>query len=289
MVEMLMAVYEAADIEKIRRHDPGRDRIIVSKGHAAAATYCVMHHYGLLDRTELATYYQDGSVYAGHVSHAVEHVEHSTGALGHGLSVACGCALGLKRRGFENARVFALLGDGEIQEGSVWEAVMFAHHHCLDNLVVLIDNNRISSITQTDAVLNMQPLTNRFAGFGLHTLEVDGHDLPQLRSGIQAIREAKKPGVIICNTVKGRGVDFAENQAIWHYRSLNDKLYHDALAGLEGRAASSGRAFSKSCSLAWPVTPRPSFSPPTWASTWSNGLQRRIPIGTPMSASPSKT
>jgi transketolase len=238
MVEMLIAAYSAVDVGKIKRREPDRDRVIVSKGHAAAATYSVMHHFGLLEADRLKGYYQDGSLYAGHVSHGVEHVEHSTGALGHGLSVGCGCALGLRARGNGDARVFVLLGDGEIQEGAVWEALMFAHHNRLANLVVMIDNNRISSITRTSEVLDMNPLAQRFAGFGLEVREVDGHSLPELNAAIASLREAGKPGAIICNTVKGRGVPFAEWQPIWHYRSLNDQTYGEALAAVEGRLAS---------------------------------------------------
>jgi transketolase len=232
MVEMLIAAYAAVDVAKIKEHRPDRDRVIVSKGHGAAATYSVMHHFGMLEGEPLKTYYQDGSLYAGHVSHGVPFVEHSTGALGHGLSVGCGCALGLRARGWNEARVFVLLGDGEIQEGSVWEALMFAYHNRLANLVVMIDNNRISSITRTDAVLDMNPLARRFAGFGLEVREVDGHCVEELSAAIASLREAGMPGVIICNTVKGRGVPFAEDQAIWHYRSLSDKHYEEALAAL---------------------------------------------------------
>jgi len=237
MIEMLIAAYGAADIQKIKDRRPDRDRIIVSKGHGAAATYGVMHHFGLLDAEPLTTYYQDGSLYAGHVSHGVDFVEHSTGALGHGLSVGCGIALGLKSRGFHDARVFVLMGDGEIQEGSVWEAVMFANHHKLANLVILIDNNQLSSITRTDDVINMYPIAQRFAGFGLQTREVDGHNLAELTAAIASLRQAGMPGAIVCNTIKGKGVPFAEGDPIWHYRSLNDKTYQEALAHLNGSKA----------------------------------------------------
>ena len=233
VVEMLIAMYSSVDLEPIRAKDPLRPRIIISKGHCAAATYSVMAHVGLLPWPLLKTYHQDGSTLAGHVSHGVEYVEHSTGALGHGLSVACGCAIGLRARGAGQASVLVLLGDGEIQEGSVWEALMFARHHRLTSLIPLIDNNRISSITTTSDVIDMRPLKDRFAGFGFQVYEVDGHDVEAIMQAIATIRQRKEMGVVICHTVKGRGVPFAEHAPIWHYRSLSDKDYQAALAALE--------------------------------------------------------
>lgn len=232
-VESLIAMYGSVDIEAIRQQRPDRSRILVSKGHGAAATYATMAHYGLLSREDLLTYHRDGSLLAGHVSHAVQGVEHSTGALGHGLSVAVGCALGLRSRGFGDARVFVLMGDGEIQEGSVWEAVMLAHHLRLSNLIAVVDNNGISSITRTNDVLDMAPLAARFAGFGWNTADVDGHDAAALKTAIADLSGRPGPGIVIANTIKGKGVPFAENQPIWHYRSLNDDTYRQALAHLD--------------------------------------------------------
>lgn len=232
MVEMLLAVYGASDIEKIRAKAPDRDRVIVSKGHCASAVYASMAHSGVLDLSLLETYHRDGSMLAGHVSHGVAQVEHSTGALGHGLPVACGCAFGLRSRGFDKARVFVLLGDGELQEGSNWEALMFAHHHRLSNLVTLIDNNRISSITSTDDVINLNPLSQRFEGFGFAVHSVDGHDQAAIAAALARIQEADVPSVIICNTIKGARIPFAENQPIWHYRTLNEELYNQAVQSL---------------------------------------------------------
>ncbi len=233
VVEMLIAIYASVDVNKIGAGSIDRTRVIVSKGHCAAATYSVLAHFGLLDFSVLETYHRDGSDLAGHVSHAVRSVEHSTGALGHGLSVACGCALGLRSRGFNNTDVFALVGDGEIQEGSIWEAVMFARHHRLSRLILMVDDNRISSITRTSAVLDMQPLRDRFIGFGFRVYEVDGHDVHAMMGAIAAIKTADEVSVILCRTVKGRGVPFAEHQPIWHYRSLSAADYETALRYLE--------------------------------------------------------
>jgi transketolase len=232
MVEILIAAYGASDIDAIHAERPDRDRIFVSKGHGAACTYAVMHHFGLLDAAMIATYHQDGSALAGHVSHAVPHVEHSTGALGHGLPVAVGCAVGLRSRGMNGATVFCVMGDGEIQEGAVWEALMLASHLRLTNLIPIVDNNRISSITKTRDVINMEPLAERLGGFGFAVHQVDGHQVAALGEAIEILRRGERPGVIIADTVKGKGVSFAENDPIWHYRTLNEKTYADAMAGL---------------------------------------------------------
>jgi transketolase len=233
VIEILISIYGSVDCDAIREQAPDRSRILVSKGHCAAATYSAMAHFGILPISQLDTYHLDGSLLAGHVSHCVHGVEHSTGALGHGINVAVGCALGLRSRGFPDVPVFAVLGDGELQEGSVWEAMMFVAHMKLNNLITLVDNNRISSITGTEKVIDMRPLTSRFEGFGLETLEVDGHDVGMIMAAIQRIRDGGKPSVIVCNTVKGHDVPFAEGQPIWHYKSLTNDQYAEAIKHLD--------------------------------------------------------
>jgi transketolase len=233
MVEILVAAYGASDVAKIAAQAPDRDRIFVSKGHGAACTYAVMHHYGLIDKATVETYHRTDSKLAGHVSHAVPNVEHSTGALGHGLPVATGAAIGLRSKKYNDALVFCVMGDGEIQEGSVWEALMLASHLKLKNLIPIIDHNRISSIKATHDVINMEPLQDRFTGFGFQVYRVDGHDVNALSNAIESIRKGDRPSVIIADTAKGKGVPFAENQAIWHYRTLNEESYKQALAALE--------------------------------------------------------
>lgn len=238
-VEMMIAIFASVDVDKIKAKAPDRSRIIVSKGHCAAATYATMAHFGVLPMQMLDTYHKDSSLLAGHVNHAVDGVEHSTGALGHGVNVAVGCALGLRSRGFDDALALTLVGDGEIQEGSIWEGLMFAAHMKLNNFIMLVDNNRISSITNTEKIIDMRPLANRFAGFGLNVREVDGHSVAEITDAIAALRWGDAPGVIVCNTVKGKDVPFAEWEPIWHYRSLNDELYREALEHLDqlgGRA-----------------------------------------------------
>lgn len=233
MVELLIAAYDSIDVAKIKAGSPDRSRVIVSKGHAACCTYAVMHHYGLLSAEEIATYHRDGTTLAGHVTHTVPHVEHSTGALGHGLSVAAGIAFGLRSRGYKDASVFCILGDGEIQEGAVWEALMFIRHHNLSNLIPIIDYNKISSITLTDSIIDMRPMVNRFTGFGFAVHDIDGHDVAALKAAIRDIRSGGQAGAIIGNTIKGKGVPFAENDPIWHYRTLNDETYRQAIGHLE--------------------------------------------------------
>lgn len=232
-IEMLIAMYASVDCKKIREHKPDRSRILISKGHCAAATYATLAHYGILPMHLLETYHSDGSKLAGHVSHAVEGVEHSTGALGHGINVALGCALGLRARGHSNRLVLTLVGDGEVQEGSIWEAMMFAVHLKLNNFITLVDNNRISSITNTEKVIDMRPLKTRFEGFGLNVHEVDGHDVNAIMEAIEQIQTDNRPGVVICNTIKGFGVPFAEWQPMWHYKSLTEAQYKEAIYHLD--------------------------------------------------------
>jgi transketolase len=232
IVEMLVAMYSVADISKILDKSEGRDRIIVSKGHAAAGTYSVMHEFELMTEETLFTYHKLNSKLQGHVSHGVNHVEHSTGALGHGLSVGVGHAIFLKSKGF-SSRVMVLCGDGEIQEGSIWEALMLAVTRNLNQLVLLVDVNSISSIKGTEEIIHTGNLRDRFLGFGLRVIDVDGHDAKAIQEAILTSGDDSNPLVILCKTIKGKGVAFAENQPIWHYRSLNDELFADAMDGLK--------------------------------------------------------
>lgn len=232
-VEMLISMFSSVDVDKIIKHSNSRSRIIISKGHCAAATYATMAHFGIIPMYMIDTYHQNDSLLTGHVNHEVTGVEHSTGALGHGLNVAVGCALGMKNEGIKNEKVLVLCGDGEIQEGSIWEGLMFAVHNKLNNLCVLIDNNRISSITLTENVIDLRPLKNRFEGFGLNTYEVDGHNIEQIMDCISKTETFDKPTLIICNTIKGKDVPFAEWDPVWHYKSLNDELFNQAMAYLD--------------------------------------------------------
>jgi transketolase len=231
IVEMLVSMYSVTDINKILNSTNDRDRVIVSKGHAAAATYAVMHEFGLISEAELFTYHQKGSTLQGHVSHGVKYVEHSTGALGHGPSVGVGHAIYLMSKGF-NSKVMVLCGDGEIQEGSVWEAVMLATTKKLENLFLLIDVNEISSIKGTEEIISTGELGDRFKGFGFNVKKVDGHNVEEISAALNDKVQNPFPTVILCETVKGKGVSFAEGEPIWHYKSLDDELLMKALEEL---------------------------------------------------------
>jgi len=232
IVELLVAAYSLLDIEEIKSKSRFRDRVIVSKGHAAAATYSVMHEFGLIESKDLETYHQNGSFLQGHVSHGVSGVEHSTGALGHGLSVGVGHAYFLKTFKSES-KVIVICGDGEIQEGSIWEALMFASTKKLGNLILLVDVNQISSIKATEEIITTGDLADRFRGFGLNVSWVDGHNIAEIASAMKNTNRDSNPMVLLCKTTKGKGVEFAENQAIWHYRSLDNDLFSSAMEALK--------------------------------------------------------
>jgi transketolase len=227
-VEILISIYSSLDCKKILAKAEDRCRVLVSKGHAAASTYATMHHFGLITYENLKTYHLDNSDLCGHVSHGVSCVEHSTGALGHGMPVAVGCAVGLKAKGFKRARSFAVCGDGELQEGSIWEALLLAGHLKLENFCLLVDYNKISSITLTNNVSNLEPLKNKFESFSCSCEIVDGHNINQIKDSIKSNMFKGQPHVIICNTIKGKDVPFAENQPDWHYKTLDEKLFIEA-------------------------------------------------------------
>jgi transketolase len=208
---------------------PGRDRFILSKGHAAAALYAVLAECGFFPIQWLDTYCQEGSALIGHVSHHVPGVEASTGSLGHGLPISCGIALA-GNRGDSSYRVFVLLGDGECDEGSNWEAALFAAHHQLENLVAIIDYNKLQGFGATKDVLNLDPLADKWKAFNWAVREIDGHDLNEVHDAMTKTPiERGRPTVIIAHTVKGKGVAFMENQLAWHYKSPSVEQLRQAL------------------------------------------------------------
>jgi len=216
---------------------PERDRFILCKGHAGAAVYIALAEMGFFPREWLETYCADGSLLSGHVSHAgVPGVEFSTGSLGHGLPVAAGMALGLspKTPGERGGRVFALMGDGECQEGSVWETALFAAHHRLSNLTAIVDHNKMQGLGFSDDILTLSPLREKWTAFGWNAVEVDGHDHDQLRHALST-RDPERPSCIIAHTVKGKGVSFMENSLLWHYRDPQDAAYRQAVDELESK------------------------------------------------------
>lgn len=227
-VEVLAVLYSGA--LRVRPEEPDwteRDRFVMSKGHAAAALYATLADAGLFDVRELATYGGDGTRLVGHVAAVVPGVEVSTGSLGHGLPVACGMALAAQR-GSLAWRTVVLASDGECDEGSTWEAALFAAHHSLGNLTVVIDANGIQSFGRVDDVLRLEPLVEKWISFGWEATEVDGHDVAALDAALRHVGE--RPRCVIARTVKGKGVSFMENDLAWHYRSPSDAELADALA-----------------------------------------------------------
>jgi len=234
MADLLAVLYNG-----ILRVDPkcpewsDRDRFILSKGHACAAFYVALANRGFFPDSWLDDFYQDGARLAGHATHVgVPGVEISTGSLGHGLPIACGMALAAKR---DQAayRVFVMLSDGECDEGSNWEAALFAPHHQLDNLVVLIDYNKIQSLGTVKAVLDLEPFADKWRTFGWAVQEIDGHDLREIEHSLTHLpAKTGRPTCIIAHTIKGKGVSFMEHKLLWHYRSPNSEEMAGAMSEL---------------------------------------------------------
>jgi transketolase len=238
IADLLAVLYDGIlRVDSLRPEWPERDRFVLSKGHACAALYATLAERGFFPLGWLDDFYLDGSRLAGHVTHwGVPGLEASTGALGHGLAIACGMALAGKRDA-RSFRVFALLSDGECDEGSTWEAALFAPHHQLDNLVTIVDYNKIQSLGSVEEVLDLHPLGAKWESFGWAVREIDGHNLSQIASVLQSVPfQTGKPSCIIAHTVKGKGVSFMENKLLWHYRAPNDEEFRLALSELEARA-----------------------------------------------------
>lgn len=211
-----------------------RDRFILSKGHASAALYAILAHCGFCEESELLGYRIIGTKFQGHPScKLVKGVEVSTGSLGQGLSMACGMALGLRLDNIDS-KVFVYMGDGELQEGSVWEAAMQAAHRNLKNIIAIVDKNNLQIDGCTKDVMDVGDVCAKFKAFGWNTIEIDGHDIEAIYQAIETAKQNEaKPTVIVANTIKGKGVSFMENQAGWHGKAPNDEQLKQALAELE--------------------------------------------------------
>ena len=217
-----------------------KDTFILSKGHAASALYATLTERGLLSEEELSTYYQDGTKLSAHpLANGLPSIPIATGALGHGLSIATGMAYAHQKLKKTEARLSVLLSDGECNEGAVWEAALFAQHHGLSNLTILIDANGLQGFGFTKEVLNLEPLVDKWKSFGFATHEIDGHDFVQLNEILNSDppAQSRTPRCLICRTVKGKGVRFMENQLQWHYWPMNEVQYRTALADLETQHA----------------------------------------------------
>lgn len=239
MVEILAVLYGGVlRVDPMRLDDPARDRLILSKGHACAALYAVLAESGFFPIDWLEDFYHDGAKLPGHATaKGIPGIEVSTGSLGHGLPIATGMALAAKRDD-QPQRVYCLLSDGECDEGSNWEAALFAPHHKLDNLTVIIDYNKIQSLGHCDEVLSLEPFPEKWRAFGWDTVEVDGHDVAALQSVFAAdarptnSKLADAPRCVIAHTVKGKGVSFMEDDLLWHYRTPQGDEYQAAVAEL---------------------------------------------------------
>ena len=223
ITDILSVLYfDILNINKSKLKDPERDIFILSKGHACVSVYATL---GLLDFfpiSDLDSYGKNDSNFMNHISHKVPGVEFSTGSLGHGLPFATGKALASKISNKKN-KIFVIVGDGELDEGSNWEALLFASHHKLDNLIVIVDYNNLQSLNTVKETLNLEPLKDKFDSFGSRVIDVNGHDHIALHKVIkEAIDIKDKPVVIIANTIKGKGVSYMENKVKWHYSTPND-------------------------------------------------------------------
>ncbi len=218
-------------------HWEDRDRVIVSKGHCTPVVYVTLAEAGFFPREELKTFRKFGSRLQGHVHHKVPGVEFNTGSLGHGLSVANGIALGARILD-KKFKIYCILGDGELQEGSIWEAAMSAAHHKLQSVCAIVDNNQIQENGLLREIKNVEPLAEKWRSFGWHAIEVDGHDFNQLKKALDEFDSVQgKPTVIIAHTIKGKGISFMELKAGWHGKAPNKEQLENALAELGGKAS----------------------------------------------------
>ena len=231
IVDILAVLYG-----EVMKKDPAnplwskRDRFVLSKGHACAAVYATLAVVGYFPVKKLESYGDDYSWLMNHISHHVTGVEFSTGSLGHGLPFSVGKALAAKKAG-DSWRTFVVVSDGEMDAGSNWEGLLFAAHHRLNNLTVIIDYNKLQSLGTVDETLRLEPLVDKLTAFGCSTIEINGHDYSELVGALKVVDESR-PTVVVAHTIKGKGVSFMENRVDWHYKNPNDEQLRQALAEL---------------------------------------------------------
>ena len=235
ITEILLVLYN--HILKYRPNNPewpNRDRFILSKGQGCLSYYAILAEKGFFPKEKLTSFCQAETFLGGHPEHAIPGVEISTGSLGHGLAVGIGMALAAKRDR-KCHRVFVLIGDGESNEGSVWEAALYAAKHHLDNLIVLVDYNKMQSWGATKEIVDLEPFADKWLSFGFAVRETDGHDKRQIYSQLKRLPFKKnKPGLLICHTVKGKGIKMTENNPEWHHRrDLSGEIMQNLYQGLE--------------------------------------------------------
>lgn len=225
VIDILAVLYS----KKIN-HKRNSDTIILSKGHAAAGFYAILANLNLIDKKDLNHYCINGSKFGGHITHtASREVEFSTGSLGHGLPFSVGKAYSFKLDNKDN-EIFVIISDGECDEGTTWESALFAAHHCLSNLYLFIDRNKLQSLKSTEETLRLEPLHEKWKAFGWEVREIDGHSHEEIYQTLEDLKIlSSKPKVVILNTIKGKGVSFMENNVSWHYRSPNQAQLEMAL------------------------------------------------------------
>jgi len=232
-VDIILALYK--NVLNIDLEDPKwpeRDRFILSKGHCSLALYAVLEEIGYLEPGELDSYTLKGSRLAGHAEHfEIPAIEMTTGSLGHGISCAAGMALAAKISN-KNWKVFCVVGDGECNEGSVWETLLFTAQQNLKNLVIIVDNNKMELLDLTKNILSIEPLVEKFVSFNFEVREIDGHNFEEIFLALTNLPQFDKPVIIVANTVKGKGVSFMENTPMWHYRAPSEAELINALAEL---------------------------------------------------------
>lgn len=234
MVEILLALYGYQ--MNHRADEPmweDRDRLIISKGHATPGVYATLANFNYFSKDEYALYRKFGGLLQGHVHTKVPGIEFNTGSLGHGLSIANGMAMGAKMLK-KDFNVYCIMGDGEIQEGSVWEAAMSSAQFKLDNVCAIVDYNKVQENGPTNEIKNLEPLADKWKSFGWEVIEVIGHNLKSLKEGFDQFEQTKdKPFVIIAHTIKGKGISFMEGESAWHGKAPNDAQLAEALKELE--------------------------------------------------------
>ncbi len=233
MAELVAVLYESIlRVDPKNPQRPDRDRFVLSKGHAGGAVYAALAEKGFFPKEWLKTYYQDNGKLMGHISHYVPGVEFSTGSLGHGLPVAVGMALAA-RHARATHRIFCMMSDGDCDEGSTWEAIMFAAQHKLDNLTAIVDYNRVQALGHMEDIIELEPFAQKLSTFGWAVRQIDGHDCAQIEAALSVLPiEPRKPSFIIARTTKGKGVDWMENTVSCHYRYASDEQIAEVLTKL---------------------------------------------------------
>lgn len=220
--------FSVMNINPKKPKDKKRDRFILSKGHAVSALYSILYLKGFITKKDLNSYCKNGGILGEHPEHLVSGVEFTTGSLGHGLSAGLGMALAAKMDSQKN-KIYVLVSDAECNEGEIWQAAASASHHKLNNLIAIIDHNKVQALGTTSEVLNMEPFAQKWLSFGWKVIEVDGHNLESLYHTFKLTQSSNQPTVIIANTIRGKGVSFMEHKLEWHYLSTTKEEYTIAL------------------------------------------------------------